>query len=1060
MTTRITHRFSKITRLSGALLPEDRMVLSQKEGTVQKTVNVTADEASKYIQNQIKIDGIESIINIGNGIIGKGSTDDPARLDISWLDQTLARKDHFTITRVGNRKTRYLPISRTKLYESSVYNSALNKAPYTGTIETSGELRIIQPATNAYTLSVGDFSTDGTLDSLQIIERKLVPNNLPEGYVVKGILSKSKNSAILILGRLANPTIEEFWYTSLVDGSLAEESFFDFIKIADRTSSVGAMFGNNSVACARTAAGGRMFFIAQPVDTANDGIVIRAFTLGEGGSNTVTELSSWNTSSYAGLFTGQNRIRLSDKFMGTASEKCELVDKTGIAVVNTMNNGASTTRIQCINNPTAENDLYMIVRREHVIQLNGESQAYVADIVVKITANYRTGIGSAIAVSKYLSNKPTLDTDWVYTNKRNTFRTPTLGAFDSEMMTVYTDGSILLVGDTANGTEEGKIYVRKAVDGFTVMDILDIDAAASGSKHSAPMLLDPKPGYVDIGATPKVYIASPINVYMNGTNFTVQPQVLDLTAEYNAATPTVFKDMPYGGGQFAGLSLRIVYIYLQQSGKLIQMIKSTQQILETTANTLLAVVYFQNSYTARILYGQAYSRMGKYRPSYVPMGAAAPVSYNNPAEEPVTYWLQQAMSGDSTPTFWGDSGATTTQLTYATDGRTVYIRSILAGSANGRSFRMTFGDVDLGVKTFTGAPLIWQTTVVNKSTQIIQTPAVITETINNEEVARSYLNVTPYSFKTDVVGTSDGDDVLASVLHNNPCYIRVQGYDLAIGDVMQVWVTNPSGTVSNLGQKTYQGFPIYFPYANTVVGIHQVKTTNVTRGLTPPNITFNVVPAITYYTPGTYTITIPQGRTAEITLIGAGGGGGGSIHNYSSSNYWVSNLGGDGGNSSIAPNTGFGINTTALVAGGGKGGIGANWGNGSSFTNGSAGEGGVVSGTNTAFTTVQSVPGIKPPIGERWSRQVGGVTVAPEVTTTNNGAGGAGAIGVGDEQWSYGGGGGSGSKLVVRFTNPTSGNVTMTLVVGSYGVGWKKTAVTNGNNGDDGISGYGIVEII
>jgi hypothetical protein len=221
-----------------------------------------------------------------------------------------------------------------------------------------------------------------------------------------------------------------------------------------------------------------------------------------------------------------------------------------------------------------------------------------------------------------------------------------------------------------------------------------------------------------------------------------------------------------------------------------------------------------------------------------------------------------------------------------------------------------------------------------------------------------------------------------------------------------------------------------------------------------------VVPAITYYTPGQYNLSIPAGRTVEITLIGGGGGGGGSIHNYSSSNYWVSNLGNDGKDSKIAINANQNLSTNALVAGGGKAGIGANWGNGSSYTNGSAGEGGIVSGSNPSFTIVSSVNGIKPPIGSRWSRQVGGSTVAPEVVATNNGAGGAGAWGCGDEQWSYGGGGGSGAKLIVRFTNTQPTAVGLTLTVGDFGAGWKKTAVTNGNNGDDGTPGYGIVEYV
>lgn len=1063
MTTRITDRFSKITRLSGSLNAEDLMVVSQKEGTVQKTANVTVGEVYTYIENQIKTNGIDSIINIGNGIIGSGKPNDPVRLDPVLLDQTYARKDHFTITRVGNRKTRYLPISRTSLYESSKYNSIQGKAPYCPTIETSGELRIIQPANNAYTISVGDWSTAGNLDSLQIIERKLIPNNMPDGYVVKGLLSKSKNSAVLVLGLLSNPAIEEYWYASLTDGSLAEESFFDFTRITTRATALGNAIFNGNLACARTAAGGRMFFIAnQPTDS-NSGISIRGFTLGNGINGTVTELSSWSVSSYCGLFTGQSHIRVSDKFLGTASEKCELVDKTGSMQVSLLNNGKSTTRIQCLNNPDAENDLYMIIRREHNLTHNDEKVVYVADITLKITVNATTGIGSAIAISKYLSNKPTVDAGWVYTNKRNTFRTDTLGVTDSEMMLVLADGSVMLIGDTANGDEAGKIYVRKSVDGFSPMDMIDVDAAVLSKSHGKPQVLNPKPGYGTSSALYKVYIASPINVYMNGTNYTIPPQIVDLTAEHNAAPVVTFTDMPYGNGEFSGLQLRVVYLYLQQSGKIIQLIKSSQKIAESVSNTLLAVVYFGPTAIARALYGQAYSRMSKYRPSYVPMGAAAPVSYNNPAQKPVTYWLQQAMSGDGTPTFWSDSTTTTNPIQYASDGRTVYIRVMFTNTMVGRGFRMTFNDIDLGVKNFTGSPLIWQTTVTNKTNQAIQLPAVVTETINGGEVSRAYLNVTAYPFVTDVVATSDGDDVITSVLRGNSCYIRVHGYDLIVGDVISVSVTNPSGGVSNLGRQTYQGFPIYFPYATTVVGTHQVKTTNVTRNLTPPNITFAVIPSITYYTPGVYTVTVPAGRGIEATLVAGGGGGGGSIHNYSSSNYWVSNLGKDGGNTFLTMNGGQGVTVDTVIAGGGKGGIGANWGNGSSFSNGDAGFGGVNQFPNangSPFTTVRYITGTTPPIGSRWSRQVGGASVATSVIGTDSGEGGAGAWGCGDEQWSYGGGGGSGGLIIVRYQNTLAVPVTLTLTVGTYGEGWKKTAVTNGNNGDDGKPGYAVIEIL
>ena len=1062
MTTRITHRFSKITPIDGKLLPDDRIVVSQQGSGVQKTANGTVDELYKFVEGQIISEGIESIVNIGNGIIGSGSLTDPVRLDPVWLDQSLARRDRFTITRVGNRKTRFLPICRYPLFESATYNSKLTHAPYTATIEGSGELRIIQPASKAYTLSVGDWSTSGTVDSLQIIERAVVPNNIPEGYFVKGILSKSKNAAMLLLALIDNPVREEIWFAGLDEGSLAEESYHTFTKITDRTAPLGILIGNNSVTCAQNALGGRMFFIAVPSLSANKGLEIRAYTMGDPTiNNSISELVNWNVSTYSGLFPGQNCIRVSDKFLGTATEKCELVDKTnGGFTVEHLNSGPSTTRIQCIHNPADDNDLYMIVHREHILSHNGERQVYVHDISMKITVNFRSGTGSAIAIGNYLNNRPTVDAGFVYIGKRETFRSDDLAITDSEVMSVLADGSVMLIGDTANGTEAGLIRVRKSAAGWDVMRMVDIAAAVKSNQLGVPQVINPKPGYGTETYAYKVYISSPIEVYMNGTNYTIPAQVVDLTNERSAAPIESFTNMPYGKGEYSGLNLRSVYLYLQQAGKVIQLVKTHNKIAESVTNTLLAVVYFGAQPFATALYCQAYSRMGKYRPSYMPMGAAAPVSYDHPGEAPKIYWLQKATTGSGTPTFWGDAATKNVPLEYATDGRTIYISALLDARYVGREIRLKFNNVDLGVQKVTTVALVWSTTVVNKTGVVDEYAAVITAVNTGDEIVRSYLSVTSYQSVTDVVTSSDGDDVVSTVINNNPAYIRVCGYDLAIGDVMEVNITTPGGGVTSLGQKTYQGYPIYYPYGVSNVGVHQVTTRNVTRNQTTPTVSFNVVPAITHYTPGQYELSIPSGRTVEITLIGGGGGGGGSIHNYSSTNYWVSNLGNAGGDSVVAIKAGQSLPTPPLIAGGGKGGIGANWGNGSTYSNGAAGDAGVVSGSNTAFTIVSSVAGNKPLIVSRYERQLGGISVAPEVDAANNGGGGSGAWGVGDEQWSYGGGGGSGAKLIVRFTNTQLTTVGLTLTVGDFGAGWKRTAVTNGNNGDDGVPGYGIVEYV
>lgn len=197
----------------------------------------------------------------------------------------------------------------------------------------------------------------------------------------------------------------------------------------------------------------------------------------------------------------------------------------------------------------------------------------------------------------------------------------------------------------------------------------------------------------------------------------------------------------------------------------------------------------------------------------------------------------------------------------------------------------------------------------------------------------------------------------------------------------------------------------------------------------------------TYYK-GAHTLNVEPNQIIVIDMYAPGGGGGGSIYSGSSQNP----IGKDGTDNILA------LEEVQFIAGGGKAGTGGVWGNGSSYSNGAAGLGGINTiASDPRFTVLENQNGNSAVIGPRWSRQAGGLGITSSVGTLNGG--GAGAWGIGDERWSYGGGGGGGAHLKVQFTNTAEETVTLNLVVGTSGTGWKG----GGNSGDDGGIGFAIV---
>lgn len=198
---------------------------------------------------------------------------------------------------------------------------------------------------------------------------------------------------------------------------------------------------------------------------------------------------------------------------------------------------------------------------------------------------------------------------------------------------------------------------------------------------------------------------------------------------------------------------------------------------------------------------------------------------------------------------------------------------------------------------------------------------------------------------------------------------------------------------------------------------------------------------VTYYE-GTHSLIVEANQSITIDMFGAGGGGGGSIYTGGDPNC----SGTDGGNVVLSSGT------NTITAGGGKGGTGGVWGNGSSFTNGEGGDGGIaVVSVGIGFLINVQQNGTAAVIGSRWSQQVGALGISSSIGTLNSG--GAGAWGIGDEKWAFGGGGGSGARVQAQFTNNSEEQITMSLVVGSRGLGWKNA----GNYGEDGGIAFALV---
>ena len=645
----VSKRFSENEKLVGDLLPNDRIVVTQTNGNGNKTVNGNIAEVGSYITNKAIQGGLENLLVVGQGLLGNGTQANPLRIDDNSLKGTLIEKNRLYTTVVGNRRTRYLPISRTSLFGSKYYSSSGSIAPPATSVEKTGELKMIRPGDQyAHSLSVGDWDIDNTVNSLQVIERRIDIAELPPNYKVVGVQGNSQNAAIVVTQDM-NTGETWFWYATLKNGSLHEDSFTGLSRLAVDNGSIGNYYSRNAVVAFQTSVG-RFIINAERDDfNPNAGCTLRGLqVIGTGLNAYVVGVNNWTVSSYCGTYSGSagaGKFSLSDKFLGAPGEKCELAI-TGSMVAQFVNVTAKpTSNLQVIQNPNNLNEVYLVIQRDHILNPgNGDLRHYTADFVGRITITAQ-GTGSFVAVSRYLSNRPQVSygaNGYTFVNYKYTYRSDNLDPAAGQLRFILQDGSILLVDDRAGGWEAGLLRIRKSIAGKTCYDFRDIHNSAAQAFTGDEQIIDPSPQYTSQAGYRRLYIASPIRVYLNGVEYSLPAQCINLDPYLDAVGPQTVYGIPQVKSKYYGLSTKVAYLYAQKFGNTVTAVISTSQITESVNNTFIAAIYFPtNVDKPSILLGQAYSRIGWFRPSYQPQGASVPVSYGHPAQQPNEYWMMK-----------------------------------------------------------------------------------------------------------------------------------------------------------------------------------------------------------------------------------------------------------------------------------------------------------------------------------------------------------------------------------------------------------------------------------
>jgi hypothetical protein len=647
----VTKRFSNIDKLSGTLQSTDRVTITQTGNPDNKTVNVTVGELSDYTVSVALQNGIDSLITIGAGLTGEGTSNDPLRLDDTLLKTSLIEKDRINVTMVGNRRTRYLPISRSSLFDTKYYNSSITITPPATSVEKTGELKMVRPSfESAHSVSVGDWDRDGVVDTLQVIERKIVIKELPSNYKVIGVQGNSQTAAIVVTHNVDDGQIW-FWYATLKNGSLHEDSFTNLSRIGMYNGDpVNNYFYRNATVAFQTTVGRFVVITVRDATDPNGACRLRVCQIiGTGTTAYLVGITNWTVTSYCGTYTGSTGVEIfnvSDKFIGAALDKCELVDTDGVLSSEFVNTTAKTTvNLQIIENPTNLSEVYLVIQRDHVLRSNnGNGFHYSADFVGKLTITAQ-GTGSFVATSRYLTNRPSVSfvsNEFVFSNAKATYRTTGLDLGVSQLRYILQDGSILLVDDRVNGSEPGLIRIRKSIASKTSFDYRDLHLAATNGYNGIEQIIDPSPQYVNPTGNRRLYIASPIHVYMNGVDYTLPAQCINLDPYLDVANPQTLYGIPQTRGRYVGLTTKVAYLYAQKSGSTLTTVVSTSQVTESINNTFIAAIYFPTDVDkSTMLLGQAYSRLGYHRLSYEPQGASVPVSYGYPSQQPNEFWMMK-----------------------------------------------------------------------------------------------------------------------------------------------------------------------------------------------------------------------------------------------------------------------------------------------------------------------------------------------------------------------------------------------------------------------------------
>lgn len=645
----VAKRFSENEKLTGDLQGTDRVTITQQSGATKETVNININELSGYISNNALNLGIGTLVEIGQGLRGTGTVADPLRLDTDYLSTTLIEKSRLHLTVVGNRRTRYLPISRSSLFDTKYYNSSVSIAPPATSVEKTGELKMIRPGnTHAHSLSIGDWDIDNTVDSLQVIERRIDIAELPDNYRVVGIQGNSQNAAIVVTVDV-NDGQTWFWYATLKNGSLHEDSFTGLSRIAVDNGSIGNYFSRNAVVAFQTSVGRFIISAVRDNFNPNAGCTLRGLqVIGTGLSAYLVGVTSWTVSSYCGTYSGSagtDKFKISDKFLGAPGENCELVTNSSMVAQFVNATAKPTSNLQVIQNPNNLNEVYLVIQRDHILNPgNGDLRHYTADLVGRITITAQ-GTGSFVAVSRYLSNRPQVSYGaggYTFVNYKQTYRSDDLDPGEGQLRFILQDGSILLVDDRVGGSEAGLLRIRKSIAGKTCYDFRDIHNSTVAAFTGNEQIIDPSPKYTVVAGTKKIYIASPIRVYMNSVEYTIPAQCINMDPYVSSAATYTLEGIPTKKGKHVGLPVKAVYLYAQKSGSTVTLVVSTSRLAESINNTFIASVYYPiDTSKSSILLGQAYSRLGYHRPAYEPQGASVPVSYGHAGSQPNEYWMME-----------------------------------------------------------------------------------------------------------------------------------------------------------------------------------------------------------------------------------------------------------------------------------------------------------------------------------------------------------------------------------------------------------------------------------